>query len=296
MRVNRTYPTIVGWSAELARKRVREENKAGSFGRGTVLPRISKPVDIAAATSGQTDQPPVAALNIPSSSVDKVAGILQKLASTVGEFGEAMAEIGKQGAPVNVMRKTFSGLSNMLNVASTIEATATPTSSQLDDIFFGNFASLFLRISPLPTIVQIWKKKSVEQYSAAPYLASFLNCGIWAFYGIPIVHPNSLLFWTVNGSGVVSAIVYLFVFLYCSDRKKRFKVALIVLAEVVFMAAHAILVLTLAHNWKLRSVIIGTVAGLSSILMYASPLAIMESLGMGQPLANPEIFSSLVTD
>nr|GMD76359.1 uncharacterized protein LOC109158994 [Ipomoea batatas] len=137
MRVNRTYPTIVGWSAELARKRVREENKAGSFGRGTVLPRISKPADIAAATSGQNDQPPVAALNIPSSSVDKVAGILQKLASTVGEFGEAMAEIGKQGAPVNVMRKTFSGLSNMLNVASTIEATATPTSSQLDDIFFG---------------------------------------------------------------------------------------------------------------------------------------------------------------
>nr|GMC79778.1 uncharacterized protein LOC109158392 [Ipomoea batatas] len=138
MRVNRTYPTIVGWGAELARKRVREENKAGSFGRGTVLPRISKPADIAAATSKQNDQPPVAALNIPSPSVDKVAGILQKLASTVGEFGEAMAEIGKQGAPVNVMRKTFSGLSNMLNVASTIEATATPTSSQLDDIFFGS--------------------------------------------------------------------------------------------------------------------------------------------------------------
>nr|GMD98804.1 RNA-binding protein 48-like [Ipomoea batatas] len=138
MRVNRTYPTIVGWSAELARKRVREENKAGSFGRGTVLPRISKPADIAAATSGQNDQPPVAALNIPSSSVGKVAGILQKLASTVGEFGEAMAEIRKQGAPVNVMRKTFSGLSNMLNVASTIEATTTPTSSQLDDIFFGS--------------------------------------------------------------------------------------------------------------------------------------------------------------
>nr|GMC84377.1 uncharacterized protein LOC109158392 [Ipomoea batatas] len=87
---------------------VREENKAGSFGRGTVLPRISKPADIAVATSRQNDQPPVAALNISSSSVDKVAGILQKLASTVGEF------------------------------ASTIEATATPTSFHLDDIFFGS--------------------------------------------------------------------------------------------------------------------------------------------------------------
>nr|GMD16228.1 uncharacterized protein LOC109158392 [Ipomoea batatas] len=141
MRVNRTYPTIVGWSAELARKRVKEESKAGSFGRGTVLPKILKPTDVAATTSRQNDQPPVAAepaLNVPSSSVDRVAGILQKLASTVREFGEAMAEIGKQGAPVNVMRKTFSSLSNMLNVASTIEATSTPTSSQLDDIFFGS--------------------------------------------------------------------------------------------------------------------------------------------------------------
>ncbi|XP_019160469.1 PREDICTED: bidirectional sugar transporter SWEET4-like [Ipomoea nil] len=142
--------------------------------------------------------------------------------------------------------------------------------------FSGNLASLFLRISPLPTIVEIWKKKSVAQYSAAPYLATFLNCGIWAFYGTPIVHPNSLLLLTVNASGVAFSIVYLFAFLYCSDRKKRFKVALIVLAEVVFMAAHAILVLTLAHNWKLRSAIVGGIAGVCSILMYASPLAIMK--------------------
>ncbi|XP_031124133.1 bidirectional sugar transporter SWEET7-like isoform X2 [Ipomoea triloba] len=145
----------------------------------------------------------------------------------------------------------------------------------------GNLASVFLRISPLPTIVQIWKKKSVEQYSAAPYLATFLNCGLWVFYGTPIVHPNSLLLLTVNGLGVVITIVYLFVFLYCSDRNNRFKVALIVLAEVVFMAAHAILVLTLAHNWKLRSAIVGSTAGVCNILVYASPLAIMAPNGIG---------------
>nr|GMD48656.1 uncharacterized protein LOC109158392 [Ipomoea batatas] len=125
-------------------KKIKEENKSGSFGKGTVIPRISKPTDVAAATSRQNDQAPVGAkpaLNVSSSSVDKVAGILQKLASTLGEFGEAMNEIGKQGAPVNVMRKTFSVLSKMLNVASTMEATSTPTSSQLDDIFFGNIFS-----------------------------------------------------------------------------------------------------------------------------------------------------------
>nr|GMD83358.1 uncharacterized protein LOC109158392 [Ipomoea batatas] len=145
MRVNRTYPTIVGWTAELARKRIKEENKSGSFGRGTVIPKISKPTDVAAATSRQNDHAPVGAepaLNVPSSNVDRVAGILQKLASTIGEFGETMAEIGKQGAPINVMWKTFSGISNMLNVASTMEATSTPTTSQLDDIFFERLQNL----------------------------------------------------------------------------------------------------------------------------------------------------------
>nr|GMD52698.1 uncharacterized protein LOC109191246 [Ipomoea batatas] len=138
MRVKRTYPTIVGWTTELANKRIKEENKSGSFGRGTVIPRIANPDDVAAAT-GQNVEAPIGAeptVNVPPSSVDRVAGILQKLASTVREFGEAMAEIGKQGAPVNVMRKTFSSISNMLNVASTMEALSTPTASRLDGIFY----------------------------------------------------------------------------------------------------------------------------------------------------------------
>nr|GMD50202.1 uncharacterized protein LOC109158994 [Ipomoea batatas] len=141
MRFNRTYPTIVGWTDELARKMVREENKFRAFGRGTVIPRITKPATIAATTSGQNVEPPVAAestVNVPSLSVDRVAGVLQKLASTVAEFRVVMADIGKTGAPVNVMKKTFSGISNMLNVASTMEAPSTPTASQLDDIFYGS--------------------------------------------------------------------------------------------------------------------------------------------------------------
>nr|GMD93380.1 uncharacterized protein LOC109191246 [Ipomoea batatas] len=141
MRVKRTYPTIIGYIAELAKKRIREENRSGSFGRGTVIPRIAKPAAVAAATSGQNVEAPIGTeptVNVSPSSADRVAGILQKLASTVAEFGEAMADIGKQGAPVNVMRKTFSGISHMLNVASTMEAPSTPTASQLDYIFYGS--------------------------------------------------------------------------------------------------------------------------------------------------------------
>nr|GMD97524.1 bidirectional sugar transporter SWEET4-like [Ipomoea batatas] len=144
-----------------------------------------------------------------------------------------------------------------------------------------NFTALVLFLSPLPTIVKIWKKKSVEQFSAAPYLATFLNCGMWMLYAIPSVHPNSFFLMTINGAGITIDIVFLLVFLFFSDTKKRIRVALIVLAEVVFIAALAIMVLTLAHTWKLRSAIVGSIVVVCSMLMYASPLAIMVPNGMG---------------
>nr|GMD99705.1 bidirectional sugar transporter SWEET4-like [Ipomoea batatas] len=139
----------------------------------------------------------------------------------------------------------------------------------------GNVTALVLYLSPFPTIVKIWKKKSVQQYSAATYLATFLNCGIWVLYGLPTVHPNSFLVMTTSAAGIAIEIVFLFVFLFCSDKKKRFRVGLIVLAEVAFMAALSICVITLAHTWKLRSAIVGSIAVVSSVLMYGSPLAIM---------------------
>ncbi|XP_019160663.1 PREDICTED: bidirectional sugar transporter SWEET4-like isoform X4 [Ipomoea nil] len=140
----------------------------------------------------------------------------------------------------------------------------------------GNVTALVLFSSPLPTIVKIWKKKSVEQYSAAPYLATFLNCGIWVLYATPSVHPNSFFLMTINGAGMAIDTVFLLVFLFFSDKNKRFKVGLIVLAEVVFMAALAIMVHTLAHTWKLRSTIVGSIVLVCCIVMYASPLAIMK--------------------
>nr|GMD76360.1 Calcium-dependent protein kinase 1 [Ipomoea batatas] len=152
----------------------REENKYGAFGRGTVVPRIAKPAVVAAATFGQNVEAPVGAeptVNVSPSSVDRVTGILQKVASTVAEFGKVMADIGKQRAPVNVMRKTFSGISNTLNVASTMEAPSTPTASQLDDIFYGSetfttAVDALLQLEPTEDWMNVyqWKKKKKENF------------------------------------------------------------------------------------------------------------------------------------
>ncbi len=129
-----------------------------------------------------------------------------------------------------------------------------------------------------PTFVHIWKKRAVEQYSPTPYLATLLNCMVWVLYGLPMVHPKSLLVITINGSGTAIEILYIILFIIYSDKKKRVKVLLIVLVELIFIAGLAILVLTLAHTTKKRSIIVGFICICFNIMMYASPLSVMVSL------------------
>ncbi|XP_044484989.1 bidirectional sugar transporter SWEET7-like [Mangifera indica] len=140
----------------------------------------------------------------------------------------------------------------------------------------GNIISLFLFLSPVPTFIQIVKKGSVEQYSPVPYLATLINCMVWVLYGLPMVHPNSILVITINGAGTAIELLYITLFLIYSDKKKRIKVLLGILVELIFIAIVAILVLTLLHTTKQRSLVVGIVCILFNIMMYASPLSVMK--------------------
>ncbi|GFP89497.1 bidirectional sugar transporter sweet7, partial [Phtheirospermum japonicum] len=140
----------------------------------------------------------------------------------------------------------------------------------------GNIISLVLFLSPVQTFYRVWKKKSVEQYSAVPYLATFANCALWGLYGLPMVHPHSILVVTINGAGFLIEIVFLSLFFTFSDSKSRLRVVVVLVVECVFVGGLALLVLTLAHTTKLRSAIVGSIAMAANILMYAAPLSIMK--------------------
>ncbi|XP_022737956.1 bidirectional sugar transporter SWEET7-like [Durio zibethinus] len=141
----------------------------------------------------------------------------------------------------------------------------------------GNVISLFLFLSPVPTFVRIWKKASVEQFSPVPYLATLINCMLWVIYGLPMVHPNSTLVITINGTGTAIEVVYLTLFLIFShDKKKRLKVLLILLVELIFIAVVTTLVLTIVHTTERRSMVVGILAILFNIMMYAAPLSVMK--------------------
>ncbi|XP_022136759.1 bidirectional sugar transporter SWEET4 [Momordica charantia] len=140
----------------------------------------------------------------------------------------------------------------------------------------GNIIALFLFLSPLPTFVGIWKKGSVEQFSAIPYLATLVNCLVWVLYGLPAVHPGSILVITINGAGTLIELVYIVLFFVFSDRKKRVKLVLVLLVELVFITLLSLVVLLFFHTHTKRSMVVGTICILFNIGMYASPLSVMK--------------------
>ncbi|XP_074580736.1 bidirectional sugar transporter SWEET4-like [Curcuma longa] len=140
----------------------------------------------------------------------------------------------------------------------------------------GNIIALGLFLSPLPTFVRICKKGSVEQFSAIPYLATLLNCMMWVVYGLPAVHPHSMLVITINGSGMVIELAYVLLFVIYSRGAQRARVASMLVAETVFVVAVALLVLTLAYTHERRSMIVGILCVCFGTMMYAAPLSVMK--------------------
>ncbi|KAL5721510.1 Bidirectional sugar transporter sweet4 [Ranunculus cassubicifolius] len=140
----------------------------------------------------------------------------------------------------------------------------------------GNIISVSLFLSPVPTFVQICKGGSVEQFSPIPYLATLLNCMFWVLYGLPMVHPHSTLVVTINGTGFFIELVYIFLFIFNSDGKKRARVIFMLIIETILVGFVGILVMTVAHTHDRRSLVVGCICVVFGTIMYFSPLSVMK--------------------
>ncbi|KAL6615544.1 hypothetical protein ACP70R_037814 [Stipagrostis hirtigluma subsp. patula] len=158
----------------------------------------------------------------------------------------------------------------------------------------GNVISFGLFLSPVPTFWRICKQKDVEEFSPDPYLATLLNCMLWVFYGLPIVHPNSILVVTINGIGLVIEAAYLIIFFLFSTNKKRLRMVVALGVEAVFMVIVVLTVLLAAHTHERRSLIVGVLCVIFGTCMYAAPLTIMKKVITTKSVEYMPFFLSLV--
>ncbi|ESW17947.1 hypothetical protein PHAVU_006G000600 [Phaseolus vulgaris] len=140
----------------------------------------------------------------------------------------------------------------------------------------GNIISGCLFLSPVPTFVEIWKKGSVEQYSAVPYMATLMNCMVWTLYGLPMVHPHSFLVVSINGGGCVIEMIYVTLFFLYSHRTRRLTLFLCLFSQLIFLTLLSILTFTSIHDVNKRSAVVGTICVIFNVAMYASPLSVMK--------------------
>ncbi|KAJ4770247.1 Bidirectional sugar transporter SWEET [Rhynchospora pubera] len=157
----------------------------------------------------------------------------------------------------------------------------------------GNAIALVLFLSPVPTFFRIWKKGSVEQFSPIPYIATLLNCMFWVLYGLPIVHPHSVLVVTINGAGMLIEISYILLFLLYSQGRTRLQVFLMFVASLISVGVVGSLVITLAHTHESRSMIVGIICVVLCIIMYASPLSVMKMVIQTKSVEYMPLFLSL---
>ncbi|KAF7104409.1 hypothetical protein CFC21_105309 [Triticum aestivum] len=157
----------------------------------------------------------------------------------------------------------------------------------------GNVISFGLFLSHAPTLRRICKAKDVEEHKPDPYLATVLTCMLWVFYGLPIVHPNSILVVTVNGIGLVVELVYLIIFFIYSTNNKRLKMLAVLGIEAAFMAAVVVGVLHGVHTHEKRSMIVGILCVICGSVMYASNLTIMVRVIKTKSVEHMPFFLSL---
>ncbi|KAJ0829148.1 putative SWEET sugar transporter [Helianthus annuus] len=75
-----------------------------------------------------------------------------------------------------------------------------------------------------PTFLKIVKLKSVQSFKPDTYLATLMNCSMWLFYGLPIVHPHSLLVVTINSAGILITITFCSIFFIYSSWTCRVRI------------------------------------------------------------------------
>ncbi|CAA7055290.1 unnamed protein product [Microthlaspi erraticum] len=107
-----------------------------------------------------------------------------------------------------------------------------------------------------------------------------MNCMLWVFYGLPIVHKDSILVTTINGVGLFIEAIYLAIFLYHCGEKKNFRrnIVISLVAEVIAVAAIVLITLLAIQNFATKQMFVGIICDVFNVAMYAAPCLVIKKV------------------
>nr|GMD79699.1 platelet glycoprotein Ib alpha chain-like [Ipomoea batatas] len=128
--IQRIASAITSRTEEKVKERIKSEVLSGQFGRGKVIPRFEREEE---RVHERIDENVQAELS--DESLKKVTSVLRKMADTVVEFAEVMAEIGNTRTGGGIIKRTFENIAEMINGVSSSQPPQQQGLLDDDDIF-----------------------------------------------------------------------------------------------------------------------------------------------------------------
>lgn len=140
----------------------------------------------------------------------------------------------------------------------------------------GNIISLMVFLAPLPTFLQIRKKKSTEGFQSIPYIVSLFSAMLWLYYTFLKESDSFLL--TINSMGCFVQTGYIIFYLIYAPKKARvLTVKLILLFNVFGFGAILLSTFFLAKGAN-RVHVLGWICDSFAVSVFAAPLCILRKV------------------
>ncbi|KAI3673626.1 hypothetical protein L6452_39750 [Arctium lappa] len=140
----------------------------------------------------------------------------------------------------------------------------------------GNVVSFMVFLSPLPTFIKVYKKKSTEGFQSVPYVVGLFSAMLWIYYAL--LKTDCMLLITINSIGCFIQSCYICFFIFYAPKKARIEsLKLIVLMIVVGFGLIVTLTWFLA-NGAGRVVIVGWICLVFALCVFMAPLGVVRQV------------------
>ncbi|KAM0016680.1 putative SWEET sugar transporter [Helianthus debilis subsp. tardiflorus] len=137
----------------------------------------------------------------------------------------------------------------------------------------GNIISTGVYFAPLPTFIEICKRKSTMGFQSLPYVVSLLSALLWLFYAF-IKGGDTFLLISINTLGIVIESLYIIIFLmYATPHAKKQTIK--GLSGVMMLCLVVSLGTFFSLQGPTRVLVVGWICVGISVCVFAAPLTIV---------------------
>ncbi|OIW18953.1 hypothetical protein TanjilG_09147 [Lupinus angustifolius] len=138
----------------------------------------------------------------------------------------------------------------------------------------GNIISFLVYLTPMPTFIRIYKKKSTESFQSLPYLVALFSSMLWLYYAY--LKTDAILLVTINSIGCAIEIIYITMYIvYAPKTSRSLTIKLFMAMNVGTFTLIPLISYFALPSSSLRVKVVGWICVSVSVSVFAAPLSIV---------------------